>query len=124
MYACGSARNCDSARCRTACISARSIGIGTRPDPTTTDSAPDPIFQTPAWLLTQANLSPSTLKALDSYITARTGVYRLQVQGQFDNGTASRVEAVIDTNNSRPRIVYWRNLTELGKGFDLSQSGN
>jgi type II secretory pathway component PulK len=86
-------------------------------------TAPDAIYQTPAWLLTQANLSPTTLKALDKYITARTGVYRMQVQGYFDNGTASRVEAVIDTNNSRPRVVYWRNLSELGRGFDLSSAG-
>jgi hypothetical protein len=90
----------------------------------TSATAPDAIYQTPAWLLTQANLSPSTLKSLDPYITARTGVYRLQVQGYFDNGTASRVEAVIDTNNSRPRVVYWRNLSELGRGFDLSATGN
>ena len=33
-----------------------------------------------------------------------------------------RLEAVIDTNNGRPRIVYWRDLTELGKGFDLQPS--
>jgi hypothetical protein len=26
---------------------------------------------------------------------------------------------VIDTNMGRPRIVYWRDLSELGKGFDL-----
>jgi type II secretory pathway component PulK len=87
-------------------------------------TAPDAIYQTPAWLLTQANLSPATLKKLDPYVTARTGVYRMQVQGSFDNGTASRVEAVIDVNNGRPRVVYWRNLTELGKGFDLSQASN
>ena len=78
----------------------------------------------PAWLLTQANLSPATLKALDKYITARTGVYRMQVQGYFDNGTASRVEAVIDTYNGRPRVVYWRPLSDLGRGFDLSSTGN
>jgi type II secretory pathway component PulK len=87
-------------------------------------TAPDAIYQTPAWLLTQANLSPATLKKLDPYITARGGVYRMQVQGYFDNGTASRVEAVIDTNNGRPRVVYWRNLSELGRGFDLSSAGN
>jgi hypothetical protein len=85
---------------------------------------PDPIYQTPAWLLTQANLSPATLKKLDPYVTARTGVYRMQVQGYFDNGTASRVEAVIDVNNGRPRVVYWRPLTELGKGFDLTSGMN
>ncbi len=88
-------------------------------------TAPDAVYQTTAWLLTQANLSPSTLKKLDPYITARTGVYRMQVQGYFDGAnTASRVEAVIDTNNSRPRVVYWRNLSELGRGFDLSSTGN
>ena len=36
-------------------------------------------------------------------------------------GQVTRLEAVIDTNFGRPRIVYVRDLTELGKGFDLTQ---
>jgi type II secretory pathway component PulK len=81
----------------------------------------DPSFQTPAWLITQANLPAKKLQTLDRYITARTQVYRVQSLGTFDNGGPSaRVEAVIDTNGGRPRILYYRELTELGKGFNVS----
>lgn len=91
-----------------------------RPDPSST-TAPDAIFQTPAWLYTEANITPSSLQTADRYITARTQVYRVQAIGYFDGGgPTARIEAVIDTNAGRPRIVYWRDLTELGKGYDLS----
>jgi type II secretory pathway component PulK len=99
------------------------------PDNTNVDLS-DPIYQTPTWLVTRANLKVSTLKALENYITTRSQVYRVQVIGQMDNGPTARIEAVIDTNTvvdsggnvtNRPRILYWRDLTELGKGFDLQQ---
>jgi hypothetical protein len=92
-----------------------------RPDPSST-TAPDPIFQTPAWLLTEANISANTLQTVDRYITARAQVYRVQSVGYFEGGgPTARIEAIIDTNGGRPRIIYWRDLTELGKGFDLGQ---
>jgi type II secretory pathway component PulK len=91
-----------------------------RPVPSSTD-APDPIFQTPAWLITEANFQPQTLQTLEKYITSRAQVYRLQAVGYFENGGPSvRIEAVIDTNGGRPRIIYYRDLTELGKGFDVT----
>jgi type II secretory pathway component PulK len=94
--------------------------LNARPDPSST-TAPDAIFQTPAWLYTEANISPSTLQAADRYITAQTQVYRVQSIGYFDGGgPTARIEAVIDTNAGRPRIIYWRDLTELGKGYDLT----
>jgi type II secretory pathway component PulK len=84
-------------------------------------TAPDPIYQTPAWLMVQANLTQAKMKALEKWITGRSLVYRVQSVGYFPNGgAAARIEAVIDTNAGQPRIVYWRDLTELGKGFDLS----
>ena len=93
-----------------------------RPSTSTTD-APDPIFQTPAWLITEAKLTPTQLKTLERYITTTTQVYRVQVLGYFDpNGPATRLEAVIDTNAGRPRIIYYRDRTELGKGFQVQQS--
>jgi type II secretory pathway component PulK len=82
----------------------------------------DPTYQTPAWLLTQAKLSPTKLQALERYVTAQTEVYRMQVLGYFEQGgPIARVEAVIDTNGGKPRIVYWRDISELGKGFDISR---
>ena len=82
--------------------------------------AGDPIFQTPAWLITEANFDPKNLAALEKYITAGSNVYRIQSIGYFDGGgPTARIEAVIDASNQRPRIVSWRDLTELGKGFDI-----
>jgi type II secretory pathway component PulK len=93
--------------------------IDHRPSPNSPD-APDSIFQTPAWLITEANFTPANLKALEQYITARSLVYRIQSIGYFDGGgPTARIEAVIDGNNQRPRIISWRDLTELGKGFEL-----
>jgi type II secretory pathway component PulK len=72
-----------------------------------------------AWLLTDAKINLKTLVTLEQYITARTQVYRVQSVGYFDGkGPAIRVEAVIDTNAGRPRIIAWRDLSELGKGWN------
>jgi type II secretory pathway component PulK len=90
-----------------------------RPPPGAPEWA-DPTFQTPAWLLTEASLSVNKLQALERYVTARTSVYRVQSVGSFQKGgPIARIEAVIDTNAGKPRIVYWRDLSELGKGFDI-----
>ncbi len=82
----------------------------------------DSIFLTPAWLFTEAGLNPLTLRKAEKYVTTRTQVYRVQSVGYFENnkGPSVRLEAVIDTNHGRPRIVSWRDLTELGRGYDPS----
>src|SRR5262245_47856245 len=96
----------------------------TRPQPGSNTGA-DPTYNTPAWLLTQANLDVNKLKTLEKFITARTQVYRIQVKGYFPGGGPSvRLEAVIDTNRGRPRVVYWRDLSELGPGFNIPPVGN
>jgi type II secretory pathway component PulK len=97
--------------------------ISTRPNPSSTDP-PDPIFQTTTWLITEANLSPTTVQALDKYITARTQVYRVQAIGFFEKGgPTARIEAVIDTNMGYPRVLYRRDLSELGRGYDATVLG-
>src|SRR5262249_53576673 len=80
----------------------------------------DDVFSTPAWLLTDCNFPGSKMQTLERYVTARTSVYRVQSVGHFDQGgPTARVEAVIDTNGGKPRIVMMRDLTELGRGFDF-----
>ena len=78
---------------------------------------PGPEFQTPAWLASDATLKLSTLRSLEKVITTRSQVYHMQVVGRFDNGTGrtSRVEAIIDTNYGRPRIVLYRDWSEVGR---------
>jgi type II secretory pathway component PulK len=92
---------------------------GVRPAPGAAEWS-EPAYQTPAWLLTEAKLSPTKLQALERYLTAQTQVYRVQVVGYFgQGGPMARVEAVFDTNAGNPRIIYWRDLSDLGKGFDI-----
>jgi type II secretory pathway component PulK len=80
--------------------------------------AADPAYQTTAWLLTQANLSPTALASIDRYVSASSQVYRVQGFGYFDGGgPTARIEAVIDTNGGRPRLMYWRDLSELSKAY-------
>jgi hypothetical protein len=52
-------------------------------------------------------------------------VYRIQSIGYFEKGgPVARVEAVVDTNPinpglpGSPRILYYRDLTELGRAID------
>ena len=85
-------------------------------------SSADPIFQTPAWLLTQAKLDPTLLQSVEQYITTKTQVYRIQSVGYLDeSGASARIEAIIDTNGGRPRLLMYRDLTPLGKGWSNQQ---
>jgi hypothetical protein len=59
--------------------------LSNRPTPGSYDVS-DMTYQTSAWLLTQAKLPTSKLKALERYVTARTQTYRVQALGYFDQG--------------------------------------
>jgi type II secretory pathway component PulK len=86
---------------------------------------PGDIYQTPAWLITQANISPSKLSSLEPMITTRTQVYRVQSLGYADasKGRVARIEAVIDINpmningvyTCQPRILTWRDMSDFGR---------
>jgi type II secretory pathway component PulK len=81
--------------------------------------SPDPNFATIAWLLQDQTMTTQQLQSLERFITARTQVYRVQSIGYFDEGgPMARVEAVIDANQGKPRIVYYRDLTDLGRSIN------
>lgn len=75
---------------------------------------------TGAWIITQARVPIANYQSAEKYITGETMTYRINSIGHFtNNGVAARVEAVIDTNLGHPRIVYFRDLTDLGRGFQV-----
>ena len=85
----------------------------------TSSQSSDPVYQTTAWLYTDAQITAAKMAALDSYITATTQVYRIQSIGYFaKGGPVARVEAVVDINQGQPRILYYRDLTDLGRAID------
>jgi len=94
--------------------------------PTTGNSKPEYVWQTPIWLITEAGLSYELGRILEYYLTTRSSVYRVQSIGYTRvDGPVARIEAVVDVNfdwtvgRPVPRILYYRDVTELGKNLDL-----
>jgi hypothetical protein len=92
-----------------------------RPTPET-DPSLAPVYNSLTWLVTEADMEIASLRDYEQYFTARSQVFRFQVVGYFEtNGPTTRLEAVVDVNGGRPRLLYWRDITSLGRGFDFSQ---
>jgi type II secretory pathway component PulK len=75
----------------------------------------DPATVTGAWLITSGAITADTFKQIEKYVTGQSMIYRVQSIGYARlNGPVARVEAVIDTNRGAPRILYFRDVSELG----------
>jgi type II secretory pathway component PulK len=73
---------------------------------------------TGAWLVTQAGMQPAIFQQLERLITGSTQIYRITSIGYFvTGGPVARVEAIVDVNQGYPRIIYYRDLTDIGPGF-------
>ncbi|NUQ64427.1 MAG: general secretion pathway protein GspK [Pirellulales bacterium] len=76
------------------------------------------------WLLTEGIVNLEQMKQLLPLVTGGGSVYRAQVVGFFDrDGPAARIEAVFDATQRPARIVSWRELTALGRGYPLDVLG-
>lgn len=76
---------------------------------------------TAAWLVTTGAVTADTFKKVEKYLGGRSMVYRVQSIGYFaEGGPTARVEAVIDTNQGAPRVLYFRDLSDLDtpRGFE------
>lgn len=90
---------------------------------------PNLAFET--WILTEGYLfneegepDIARMQQLTPFICGGGDVYRAQVVGYFQGGgPASRAEVVIDNTDLTPRVVFWRDLTHLGRGFPLEILG-
>jgi hypothetical protein len=82
---------------------------------------------TTAWLIVEGLVSLTgtpTMAQLDPYLTSHGAVYRAQSIGYFDEGgPCVRLEAVIDGSIDPPRILNFRDLSDLGRGFSRQQLG-
>ena len=83
------------------------------------------------WLLTEGYLfneegepDIARMQQLSPFICGGGDVFRAQVIGYYQGGGASsRAEVVIDNTGLTPRIVFWRDLSHLGRGFPLEILG-
>jgi DNA uptake protein ComE-like DNA-binding protein len=78
--------------------------------------------RTPAWLYQEGVLDADQFKKLAPLITARAWQFRFQVVGYgVPSGRYRVLEAVIDTAEAKPAIVYLRDITRLGLPFKIDR---
>jgi DNA uptake protein ComE-like DNA-binding protein len=76
------------------------------------------------WILCEGLVSLSEMKAIEPYITAGGSIYRVQAVGYFDQGGPSaRIEAILDTTTQPARVLFWKDVTHLGRGFGVDVLG-
>ncbi|MCO6458499.1 MAG: general secretion pathway protein GspK [Pirellulaceae bacterium] len=84
----------------------------------------DPNRNHETWLLTQGLVTLEEMRSLMPFVNAGGDVYRAQVVGYFEDGAASaRAEVVIDATAALPRVVFWRDMSHLGRGYPLEVLG-
>ncbi|MGB7329550.1 MAG: type II secretion system protein GspK [Rubripirellula sp.] len=77
-----------------------------------------------SWLMVEGLLTLDELRQVTPLLTCGGDVYRGQVVGYFEgSGAAARVEVIVDATTINPKVVSWRDLSHLGRGFDQSVLG-
>jgi len=76
------------------------------------------------WILTDAIVTLEEMKAMMPYVCGGGSIFRAQFIGYFDGGGPSaRIEVVLDATNQPPSVVFWRDMTNLGRGYPLEVLG-
>lgn len=83
---------------------------------------PNRSFET--WLLAEAIVTLDEMRTLTPFINAGGDVFRAQVVGYFQGGgPAARAEVVFDATGTTPRLLFWRDMSHLGRGYALETLG-
>jgi type II secretory pathway component PulK len=76
------------------------------------------------WLLAEGIVTLEEMRLLMPLVCGGGNVYRAQVIGYLQNGQASsRAEIIFDATTPLPRILLWRDLSHLGRGYALETLG-
>ncbi|MGV3486488.1 MAG: general secretion pathway protein GspK [Planctomycetaceae bacterium] len=76
------------------------------------------------WPLVEGILTIDQMRTLMPLVTAGGDVYRAQVVGYYEGAAAStRVEAIVDGTSLNPKVIHYRDLSHLGRGFDAAVLG-
>ncbi len=91
-----------------------------QPDPAQAD--PNRRYET--WLLEEGVVKLDQMKKMIPYLTGGGHVFRVQSVGYFDQGGLhARIEAVINATTQPPGVIFWRDMTHLGRGYSLETLG-
>ncbi|WP_442507202.1 type II secretion system protein GspK [Novipirellula sp. SH528] len=89
-----------------------------------TTESDDPNREFATWPLVEGIVTLDQMRTLIPLLTGGGDVYRAQIVGYFEqSGIASRSEVIIDATSVNPKVISWKDLSHLGRGFDLSVLG-
>ena len=58
------------------------------------------------------------------FVNAGGHVYRFQAVGYFDQeGATARAEVLLDATSTAPKLLQWRDISHLGRGYALETLG-
>ena len=84
----------------------------------------DPNRQFETWPMVEGIVTLDQMRQLLPLWTGGGDVYRAQIVGYFETiGASHRSDVTIDATTVNPKIIAWRDLGHLGRGFDLSVLG-
>jgi hypothetical protein len=70
------------------------------------------------WPMVEGYLTLQQMRTIQPLITGGGDIYRAQVVGYYEQGAAySRIEAWIDSSDTNPKVISYRRLDHLGRGF-------
>lgn len=84
----------------------------------------DPNRNHETWLMVEAIVTLDQMRQLVPLLTCGGDVYRAQIVGYYEGtGISQRHDVVVDATTVNPKIIMWRDLSHLGRGFDVSVLG-
>jgi hypothetical protein len=76
------------------------------------------------WLLVEGVIDLTTMKTILPYVCVGGNVFKAEIVGYFADGAGtSRAEAVFDTTVPIPRILHWRDKSDLPAAFSVDVLG-
>ncbi|OYP31106.1 type II secretion system protein GspK [Rhodopirellula sp. MGV] len=76
------------------------------------------------WPMVEGIVTLEQMRQLLPLVNAGGDVYRAQIVGYFESsGLSSRQEVVLDATTVNPKVIFYRDLSHLGRAFDLSVLG-
>ncbi len=76
------------------------------------------------WPLVEGLVTTDQMRLLMPLLTAGGDAYRAQIIGFYEKGNLySRAEVIIDATTINPDVVLYRDLSHLGRGFDIAVLG-
>jgi type II secretory pathway component PulK len=87
-------------------------------------SSDNPGRRSETWLLSEGVCTLTEMRALMPFVCGGGSVYRAQVVGYYQGGqAAARGEVIFDASTAAPRVLFWRDVSHLGRGYALETLG-